>query len=69
VHRDISNRYKEVKKVEVEFQQFVQQIRDMTAQKKQLQQEIEQLKADQLKQEEAVRKNKGWVTLAKKYYD
>ncbi|HOV32491.1 MAG TPA: hypothetical protein PLX23_03910 [Candidatus Hydrogenedens sp.] len=61
VHRDISNRYKEVKKVEIEFQQFIQQIRDMIAQKKQLEQEIEQLKADQLKQEEAVRRNKGWV--------
>ncbi len=61
VHRDISNRYREVKKVEFEFQQFIQQIRDTVAQKKQLEQDIKQLKADQLKQEEAVRRNKGWV--------
>ncbi|HOK09027.1 MAG TPA: hypothetical protein PLT82_02660 [Candidatus Hydrogenedens sp.] len=60
-YRDLSNRYQEVKKAEAEFQQFIQQIRDLAEQKRQLEQEIERLKADQLKQEEYVRKNKGWV--------
>ncbi len=61
VRRDISNRYQEVKKSEMQFQQLVQQICDLVAQKNYLEKEIERLKADQLKQEELVRKNKGWV--------
>lgn len=60
-YRDISNRYQEVKRAEIQFQQLVQQIRDLVAQKSSLEKEIERLKADQLKQEESVRKNKGWV--------
>jgi len=50
-----------MKKAEVQFQQLVQQIRDLVTQKSALEKEIERLKADQLKQEESVRKNKGWV--------
>ncbi len=61
VSRDISRRYKEVKQAEIQFQQLIQQIRDLVAQKSLLEKEIERLKADQLKQEESVRKNKGWV--------
>ncbi|HOQ33688.1 MAG TPA: hypothetical protein PLA12_14440 [Candidatus Hydrogenedens sp.] len=66
VHRDIANRYKEVKKAEVQFQQLVQQIRDLVTQKNVLEKEIERLKSDQLRQEEAVRKNKGWVNPGEK---
>lgn len=61
VERDLANRYQEVKKAEIQFQQLVQQIRDLVTQKNLLKKEIERIKADQLKQEESVRKNKGWV--------
>lgn len=60
-YRDISNRYREIKQAEIQFQQLLQQIRDLVAQKSALEKEINRLKADQLKQEESVRKNKGWV--------
>jgi len=61
VQRDIPNRYKEIKRAETQYEQLVQQVRGLIEQKKMLEKEIERLKADQLKQEEMVRKNKGWV--------
>lgn len=66
--RDLGRRYKEVKKWEEDFNRFVAEVNDLVREKKRLEEEIDRLKEDQLKQEELVRRMKGWVYPGEKVF-